>query len=237
MGAQWKHSGRIESSSKRGAQIGKIAKEIAVAAKISPNIDSNPRLRIAVENAKKVSMPRDTIERAIKKGAGLLKGEADYETVLYEGFAPHQVPVIVECLTDNRNRTASEVRILFRAGQLGNSGSVGWMFNRMGVVEATHPDASLDRETVAIEVGAQEVEPLEATAAGLCGARFISDPSDLDSVSKAVGDMGWTVSLSELSYLPKSIPDLTPEQMKEVTEFLQALDDHDDVRMVYAAMK
>lgn len=237
MGAQWKHAGRVESSQKKSAQIGKIAKEIAVAARLGASPESNSRLRLAIETAKKISMPKDTIERAIKKGAGLLKGEADYETVVYEGFAPHQVPVIVECLTDNRNRTASDIRLLFREGQIGNSGAVGWMFNKMGVVEATHTDPKTDRESIAIEAGAQEVEPLEETAANLCGARFICDPSDLDQVTKNITDMKWTVTLSELAFLPKSVPDLNPEQIKEVIDFLQAIDDHDDVRRVYAAMK
>ena len=106
-----------------------------VAAKVGdPNPDNNARLRAAVEAAKKASVPRDTIERAIKKGAGLLEGQIQYETITYEGFAPHRVPVIVECLTDNKNRTASDIRVLFRKGQLGAMGSVSWMFDRHGVV-------------------------------------------------------------------------------------------------------
>src|SRR5687767_4539613 len=141
MGAQWKHAGRLASANKRGAIVGKLAKEIIVAAKLGdPNPENNPRLRAAVEAAKKQSVPRDTIERAIKKGAGLLDEQINYETIVYEGFAPHKVPVIVECLTDNRNRTAADVRVLFRKGQLGGAGAVAWMFDRMGIVEATHPD-------------------------------------------------------------------------------------------------
>src|SRR4051794_9881057 len=104
MGAQWKHAGRVQTSSKRGALIGKLVKEITVAAKVGdPNPDNNPRLRAGVEAAKKASVPRDTIERAIKKGAGLLDETVQYETVTYEGFGPHRVPIIVECLTDNKN--------------------------------------------------------------------------------------------------------------------------------------
>ncbi len=105
----------------------------------------NPRLRMAVEAAKKASMTKDTLERAIKKGAGLLDEAVQYEVVTYEGFAPHQVPVIVECLTDNRNRTSSNVRLLFRKGQLGASGSVSWDFARLGQVEATPPSGGADR--------------------------------------------------------------------------------------------
>src|SRR5437762_965290 len=137
MGAQWKQKGREASALKRGQLFGKLAKEIIVAAKIGgadPLL--NARLFVAVEAAKKHSVPRDTIERAIKKGAGLTGEQDNYELITYEGFAPGKVPVIVECLTDNRNRTAPEIRFLFKTGQLGAIGSVAWMFNHVGVVEA-----------------------------------------------------------------------------------------------------
>lgn len=240
MGAQWKHAGRVDNASKRGAIFGKLCKEIVVAAKMGdPNPDGNSRLRAAIEAAKKASVPRDTIERAIKKGAGLLNETVNYESVFYEGFAPHKVPVIVECLTENKNRTAADVRVLFRKGQLGAMGSVMWMFDRMGVVEATHADGTLDREGVAIEAGAQIVEPLEAAdvPAGHCGARFICDGSDLDTVTKFVTANGWTVTSSELSYIAKNFAELGEDQRKEVTEFLSGLDEHDDVHRIYTAIR
>ncbi len=240
MGAQWKHAGRIQNSSKRSALTGKLVKEIIVAAKLGdPNPDNNARLRAGVEAAKKQSVPRDTIDRAIKKGAGLLDEAVQFETISYEGFAPHRVPVIVECLTDNKNRTAADVRVLFRKGQLGAQGAVAWMFDRLGVVEATTGQAGLDIEGAAIEAGAQNVEPLEAeeVAEGQTGARFFAEPTDLDAVTKALSQMGWTVTLSELSYIPKSIVELDDEQKKETIEFLQAIDDHDDVHRVYTALK
>jgi YebC/PmpR family DNA-binding regulatory protein len=240
MGAQWKHAGRIANSSKRGALIGKMVKEIIVAAKIGdPNPDNNARLRAAVEAAKKASVPRDNIERAIKRGAGLLDDAAAFETILYEGFAPHKVPVIVECLTDNKNRTASDIRVIFRKGTLGAVGSVAWQFDRLGVVEATIGKPGLDIEGAAIEAGAQNVEPLEAeeVPAGHTGARFFCEASDLDSVSKALTQAGWSVTLSEMSYIAKSFADLSEEQRKEVAEFLNTVDDHDDVHRVYAAIK
>lgn len=239
MGAQWKHAGRIQNSSKRSALVGKLVKELNVAAKIGdPNPENNPRLRAAVESARKASVPRDTIERAIKKGAGLLDGQVTYETISYEGYTPHQVPVIVECLTDNKNRTAADIRVLFRKGQLGSVGSVAWQFNRLGVVEATFPKPGVDIEGAAIEAGAQNVEPLESeeVAAGQTGARFFSEPTDLDSVSKALTQAGWTLSLSELSYVAKTFVDLKPEQKTEVAEFLSSIDDHDDVHRIYAAI-
>lgn len=240
MGAQWKHAGRIANSSKRGALISKMVKEIIVAAKVGdPNPDNNARLRAAVEAAKKASVPRDNIERAIKRGAGLLDDAAAFETVLYEGFAPHKVPVIVECLTDNKNRTAADIRVLFRKGTLGAVGSVSWQFDRLGVVEATIAKAGLDIEGAAIEAGAQNVEPLEAeeVPAGYTGARFFCDTTDLDSVSKSLSQSGWTVTLSEMSYIAKSFTDLGDDQRKEVAEFLNAVDDHDDVHRVYAALR
>ena len=240
MGAQWKHSGRIANASKRGAMISKLVKEIQVAAKMGdPNPDTNARLAAAIESARKHSVPRDTLERAIKKGAGLLDEQVTYETVTYEGFAPHKVAVIVECLTDNKNRTASEIRNLFRKGSLGAPGSVAWMFDHMGVIEATHLDAAQDIEGVAIEAGAQNVEPLEKEEVpeGQLGARFICERTDLDAVSKYLSKNKWTVSAAEMRYLAKSSPALSDEHKKEVVDFLNAVDEHDDVHRVYTALK
>src|SRR5262249_2706269 len=156
----------------------KLVREIMVAAKLGgADPDLNPRLAAAVEKAKKASVYRDTIERAIKKGSGQTDDKIVYELVTYEGFAPHKVPVVVECLTDSRNRTAPEIRNLCKAGSLGQPGSVGFFFNHCGVVEATHTDANRDAEGDAIEAGAQEVEALEAdeVPAGLKGARFLTE--------------------------------------------------------------
>ncbi|MCX6126015.1 MAG: YebC/PmpR family DNA-binding transcriptional regulator [Proteobacteria bacterium] len=240
MGAQWKHAGKAENSQKRGLAIGKLAKEIAVAARLGdPNPEHNARLRAAIESARKGSVPKETVDRAIKKGAGLLDETVNYETVVYEGFTPHRIPVIVECLTDNKNRTAGDVRVLFRKGQLGSIGAVAWMFDRLGVIEATIKKADADIEGAAIEAGAQDVEPLEAedVEAGHKGALFFTDPSDLDAVNKALTQMGWAISKSELSYRAKDYPDLTPEQRKEVSEYLSDIDDNDDVHRVYAGIR
>jgi YebC/PmpR family DNA-binding regulatory protein len=240
MGAQWKQKGREASALKRGQLFGKLAKEIIVAAKIGgadPHL--NARLFAAIEAAKKHSVPRETIERAVKKGAGLTGEQVNYELITYEGFAPHKVPVIVECLTDNRNRTAPEIRVLFKTGQLGAIGSVAWMFNHIGIVEAHHTDRSLDLETVAIEAGSQNVEPLEAdeVPADRIGARFLCDRADLDAVSKFLAKTGWTVTASEMSYVAKTAADVPETQRPEVIAFLTALDEHDDVHRVYTAMK
>ena len=136
MGAQWKAKHKEIAANVKGRIFTKLTKEIMVAARNGADPDMNPRLRLAVEQAKKASMPRDTLERAIKKGAGLLDDPVNFEKLTYEGFAPHQVPVIVECLTDNANRTYSSMRVLFRKGQLGTSGSVSWDFDYLGMIEA-----------------------------------------------------------------------------------------------------
>jgi YebC/PmpR family DNA-binding regulatory protein len=240
MGAQWKQKGREASALKRGQLFGKLAKEIVVAAKIGgADPDLNARLFAAIEDAKKHSVPRDTIERAVKKGAGLTGEQVNYEHVTYEGFGPHKVPVIVECLTDNRHRTAPEIRVLFKAGQLGAVGSVAWMFHHVGLVEAHHENAGQDLETVAIEAGAQNVEPLDAAEvpAGRTGARFYCDRTDLDTVSKFLAKTGWTVTASEMSYVAKNLVEVPEAHRPEVIAFLTALDEHADVHRVYTALK
>jgi YebC/PmpR family DNA-binding regulatory protein len=199
----------------------------------------NPRLAAAVEKAKKASVYKDTIERAIKKGAGLTEEKVNFELVTYEGFAPHKVPIVVECLTDNRNRTAPEIRNLFKTGSLGQPGSVGFFFNHLGVVEAAHPDPNRDAEGDAIEAGAQEIERLEADEipAGQKGARFLTEIKDLDHVSKALKAAGWNVIAAEIRYLAKNFTEVSDAARKEVETFLNALDDHDDVHRVYAALR
>src|SRR5437899_2056847 len=240
MGAQWKQAGREANAQKKGQLVNKLVREIMVAAKLGgPDPESNPRLAAALEKARKASVYRDTIERAIKKGSGQSDEKMTYELVTFEGFAPHKVPVVVECLTDNRNRTAPEIRNLFKAGSLGQPGSVSFFFNHLGVVEATHPDAKRDAEGDAIEAGAQEIEPLEPEEVpeGRKGARFLTELKDLDPVSKALKAAGWTIIASEMRYIAKNFPELSAGDRKEVTDFLNALDDHDDVHRVYAAVK
>src|SRR5580692_1945043 len=240
MGAQWKQAGREANAQKRGQMVVKLVREIMVAAKLGgADPDSNARLAAAVEKARKSSVTRDTIERAIKKGAGLTEEKIVFELVTYEGFAPHKVPVVVECLTDNRNRTAPEIRNLFKTGSLGSPGSVAFFFNHLGVVEATHTDAARDAEGDAIEAGAQEIESLEPdeVPAGQKGARFLTEIKDLDHVSKALKAAGWNVTASEIRYVAKNFTDVSDANRKEVMSFLEALDDHDDVHRVYAALK
>lgn len=240
MGAQWKQAGREAAALKRGQVVGKLVREITVAAKLGGgDPDLNPRLAAALEKARKQSVTRDTIERAIKKGTGQGDEVMNIEFVTYEGFAPHKIAVIVECLTDNRNRTAPEIRNLFRAGSLGAPGSVAWMFDHLGVVEAHHADATQDLETVAIEAGAQNVEPWSSADVpeGRLGGRFLCDRPALDAVAKYLAAAQWTVVTSEMAYQAKNPVELAEVARLEVVEFLNALDDHDDVHRVYAALK
>jgi transcriptional/translational regulatory protein YebC/TACO1 len=148
----------------------------------------------------------------------------------------------VEVLTDNHNRTAPEIRVLFKKGQLGTSGSNKFLFDHVGLVEAHHPDAKADIEAAAIEAGANEVEPLSSgqnddIPEGATGARFITDRAALHAVSQWLSQNGWSVITSEMGYIPKNFPELTAEQRAEVGEFLQHLDDHDDVHRVWAALR
>jgi YebC/PmpR family DNA-binding regulatory protein len=231
MGAQWKTAGKIATSSAKGRIFSKLAKEIIIAARGGADPAGNARLRAAVEAAKKVSMPRDTIERSIKRGAGLLDDGSSLETVTYEGFAPHRVPVIVECLTDNRNRTTTSIRVLFRKGQLGTTGSVSWDFAHVGLVEATAPEGSpnASAEDAAIEAGAQDVESDPEA-----GFRFFTEPSDLDAVSKALSGLGWTVATMRLGWRAKNPTKVEdPAARTEVEEFLAHLDEDDDVQHIY----
>jgi YebC/PmpR family DNA-binding regulatory protein len=233
MGAQWKKKGRTQAADAKGRLFTKLAKEIAVAAKAGgPDPDKNPRLRMAVDQARKASMPRDTLERSIKKGAGLLDEQASYETVVYEGFAPHRVPVIVECLTDNRARTATNVRVLFRKGQLAAAGAVSWDFRRAGLLEASPVNAGVDPETAAIEAGAQEVEAADEGA-----FRFVTEPADLDGVAKALAAQSWKVSAASLAWIAKSPVSLDEVKRAEVEEFLEALDGDEDVQSIFVGLK
>ena len=230
MGAQWKAKHKEAAANAKGRIFGKLSKEIMIAARSGADPDMNPRLRLVVEQAKKASMPKDTLERAIKKGAGLTGEVVNYERTLYEGFAPHQVPPIVECLTDNVNRTVAEIRVLFRKGQLGSSGSVSWDFDHVGMIEAA-PAGDADPEMAAIEAGAQDFEAADDGA-----TLFITEPTDLDAVCKALPEFGFTVQSAQLGYRPKNPVSLSGAELEEVEAFLEAIDAHDDVQNVYVGL-
>jgi YebC/PmpR family DNA-binding regulatory protein len=231
MGAQWKTKIKETAAAAKGRIFTKLSKEIMVAARAGADPDMNPRLRMAMEQAKKASVPKDTVERAIKKGAGLVDEGVHYEKLTYEGFAPHHVPVIVECLTDNVNRTVTSIRMLFRKGQLGTSGSVSWDFDHLGMIEATQETAGSDPETAAIEAGARDLEPGEN---GI--TLFYTDPSELDAVARALPKYGFSVQSAQLGYRPKNPVTLSGAEHAEVEAFLEAIDADDDVQNVYPGL-
>ncbi|MBK6689619.1 MAG: YebC/PmpR family DNA-binding transcriptional regulator [Deltaproteobacteria bacterium] len=236
MGAQWKQKHRELAANAKGRVMGKLVKELTIAARAGADPAMNPRLRMAVEAAKKASMARDTLERAIKKGSGQDAGAADqFDTVVYEGFAPHQVAVIVECLTDNKNRTATNIRTLFNkgGGQLGGNGSVSWDFDRLGAVEATAPSRpGLDPEEEAIEAGANELDPPDEDGT----VTFYTGPTDLDKVAKALSERGWTVTSAKLIWKAKNPAAPEGDKRAQVEAFLEAVDGDDDVQAVFVAL-
>ena len=243
MGRQWLHAKRLVAGLKKGRSTGKLVREISVAAKMGgADIGSNARLFTAVEKAKRDSVTKDAIQRAINKGAGIGDEKLVMEHVVFEGYAPNKVALIVEVYTDNVNRTAPEIRVLFKKGVLGTAGSNKFLFDHVGLVEAHHPDVNIDREAAAIEAGANDFEPLtheqnDDIPVEAAGARFICERTAVHAVAKWLSSNGWTVVTSELGYVPKQIPELTDAQKAEAGEFLHTLDEHDVVHRVWAAMK
>ena len=232
MGKGWKNPIKVANAQKKGAVFTKLAREIQVAAKLGgPDPAANHRLRAAVDAARKQQCPTDTIERAIKKGAGLLDDGTQIEESMYEGYGPHGVGVLVECQTDNKNRTVPEIRTIFKTndGTMGESGSVAWMFERVGLVEAARA-GQFDPEEEAIEAGANEVEKTEE------GYDFYTSIDAIEDVRNALKGRGWEVHKSEISYKPKNKTELSEAQLKEVHDFLNELDDHDDVSKVHATI-
>ncbi|MEC9434534.1 MAG: YebC/PmpR family DNA-binding transcriptional regulator [Pseudomonadota bacterium] len=214
----------------RSKLFSKLAKEITVAAKMGdPDPDKNPRLRLAVKEAKSQSVPKDVITRAINKASG---GDAEsYDEIRYEGYAPGGVAVVVEALTDNRNRTASNVRSLFtkHGGNLGETGSVGFMFDRMGQV--VYPASVGDADTVmeaAIEAGAEDVESDDETHVIWCAG------SDLNEVSTALEEALGEADSTKLVWKPNITNDLDLDGAEKVMKLINALEDDDDVQTVTA---
>lgn len=235
MGKQWKAGIKAENASKKGAMLIKYVKEIQVAAKLGgPEPANNMRLRMAIEAAKTVSCPKDTIERAIKRGAGLLDDGKEIEELTYEGYGPHQVGVIVECQTDNRARTAPDIRLIFSkaGGNMGETGSVAWMFDRVCLIEAVKT-GEFDPEEEAIEVGADDVErdDEDSTLFSFYGA-----PESLGEIRDQLTQRGWDIKVAELAYRPKNKTELTPEQEAEVVAFLEKLDANEDSYRIYATI-
>ncbi|MEV8638394.1 YebC/PmpR family DNA-binding transcriptional regulator [Streptosporangium sp. NPDC051023] len=218
--------------SKRGKLFAKLIKNIEVAARTGgPDPDGNPTLYDAITKARKSSVPIDNIERARKRGGGLEAGGADWQTIMYEGYAPGGVAVLIECLTDNRNRAASEVRVALtrNGGSLADPGSVSYMFNRKGVVLVPKGELSEDDVlTAVLDAGAEEVNDL--------GDQFevVSEATDLVPVRKALQDAGIDYDSAESSFLPTLNVPLDEDGARKVFRLIDALEDSDDVQNVWA---
>jgi YebC/PmpR family DNA-binding regulatory protein len=221
------------ADAKRGQLFTKLSKAIIVAAKEGgPDPAGNLSLQNAIEKAKSYSMPKDTIERAIARGAGTDADAAAYETIVYEGYGPDGVAVLVEALTDNRNRTASDVRHLFtkNGGNLGTTGAVAWLFERRGIVLVDAAGVDEDELTLAAaEGGAEDVE-LDGTVYEVSSA-----PEDLAAVRQAIEDAGIKVESAELSMVPKTTVEVAEEpSAKKLIRLIEALEENDDIQGVYA---
>lgn len=222
---------KAATDARRGKLFTKLLREITVAARMGGgDPKGNSRLRSAVLEARANSVPGDTIDRAIKKGTGELEGES-YEEVIYEGYGPAGVAVLVEGVTDNRNRTASEVRHLFtrHGGNLGESGCVSWMFERRGYFAIDR--AAMNEEQfmdLALEIGADDIETADE------GYEIYTPPEEFASVQEALEQRGTPLLGKQLIMRPKSLLDVPPDRISQVLRLVEALEDHDDVQQVWA---
>ncbi|MGY1709643.1 YebC/PmpR family DNA-binding transcriptional regulator [Geodermatophilus sp. SYSU D00758] len=218
---------------KRGKLFAKLIKNVEVAARVGGGDPAgNPTLYDAIQKAKKSSVPNDNIDRAVKRGAGLEAGGADWQTIMYEGYAAGGVAVLVECLTDNRNRAASEVRTAMtrNGGSMADPGSVSYLFSRKGVVVVPKADG-VDEDTVlmaVLEAGAEEVRDQ--------GDSFevVSEPGDLVAVRTALQDAGVDYDSADAAFVPSTTIELDEEAAGKVFRLIDALEDCDDVQNVYA---
>ncbi|MBN2329518.1 MAG: YebC/PmpR family DNA-binding transcriptional regulator [Candidatus Omnitrophica bacterium] len=222
---------KAKVDAQRGKVFTKIIKELTVAARMGGGDPSaNPRLRTAVDNARGANMPKDTMEKAIKKGTGELPG-VTYEECSYEGYGPGGVAVFIEIMTDNKNRTTPEIRHMFSkyGGNLGESGSVKWIFERRGQVTIENPE--LDEDALmeaAIEAGAEDVQFDES----LC--QIFTAPEELEAVKEALTSQNISFSSAELTRIPKNTVALDGKPAVTMLKLMEALEDHDDVQNVYA---
>ncbi len=227
--AQIKHK-KAKIDAQRGKLFAKLIREITVAVRSGgPNPETNPRLRTAIENAKKANMPMETVERAIKKGTGELSGE-NYEEVIYEGYGPNGIAVMVIAASDNKNRTTSEIRHAFSkyGGNLGSSGCVSYLFDKVGLIEV--PMEGLTENELyekAIDCGAQDIEIGESSAL------VYTTPEDLYAVKECLQKQNLSIEKAEITYKPISTVKVDDsETAKKILKLLDALDELDDVQSV-----
>ncbi|MCF7809772.1 YebC/PmpR family DNA-binding transcriptional regulator [bacterium] len=215
----------------RGKTFSKLIKEITIAARMGGgDINGNPRLRTAVDTAKAANMPSSNIDKAIKKGTGELPG-VNYEEVTYEAYGPGGTALLIEVVTDNRNRTVSEIRNMLgkNGGNIGETGSVNWMFSRMGQISV--PAEGVDEDElmmVGLEAGAEDIK--------LDDEAFLisSSPEDFDAVRSALAEAGYTVESAEVEMIPQTYVPLEGTKAKQLLRLMDTLDEHDDVQQVWS---
>jgi YebC/PmpR family DNA-binding regulatory protein len=219
------------ADAKRGKMFTRLIKEISVAARLGGgDPEGNPRLRAAIASAKAENMPKENIERAIKKGTGELEG-ASYEEATYEGYGPGGVAVMVEVLTDNRNRTIAEIRYHFSKhnGNLGESGCVSWMFNQKGLILFDKNQVDEERLIeVVLDAGAEDLREREREF------EVITDPGQCEDVKRAVEDAGLEYSFAEVTMIPQSTVQLQGREAEQMLKLMEGLEDSDDIQRVYA---
>ena len=219
------------TDAKRGKIFTKIIKEITVAARMGGgDPETNPRLRSALISARSENMPKDTFERAIKKGTGDLEG-VDYEEILYEGYGPGGVAVLVECLTDNRNRTIAEVRQVFNkaGGNVGTDGCVAWMFDKKGLIIVNKEDS--DEETLmelALDAGAEDIK--EETQS----FEIICEPADFEAVKETIDAADIKYEMAEITMIPQNMTKVEGKDAEQMINFMEAMDDCDDIQKFYS---
>lgn len=218
------------ADAKRGKLFTKLIKEITVAARMGGgDADANPRLRHALNSARAQNMPKDTYERAIKKGTGELEG-VNYEEIVYEGYGPGGVAVLVECLTDNRNRTIAEVRHAFgkAGGNVGTDGCVSWMFDKKGLISVSKEDATEEMlMEVALEAGAEDIR--EETDS----FEIIIEPAEFDAVKEAIDQAKIKYELAEITMIPQNMTAVEGKDAEQMIKFMDVLDELDDVQKFY----
>lgn len=230
--AQIKHK-KAHTDVKRGKLFSRIVKEIAVAARLGGGDPaSNPRLRLSMDKAKEANMPYENIKRAIMKGTGELPG-ASYEEAMYEGYGPGGTAILIEALTDNRNRTVSELRHLMskNGGNMGEPGCVAWMFYKCGYILVDKKGVDEDSlMSIALEAGALDMK----SDPGEENYEIITAPEDMPSVQAAIKAKGIPMAMAEVTMLPKNYVDLEDKAAEQMTRLMEALEEHEDVQSVYA---
>ncbi len=224
---------KAKEDAKRGQAFTKLIKEITVAARVGGgDPDGNPRLRLLMDKARDINMPLENTTRAIKKGTGELPGQS-YEEFTYEGYGPYGVAVMLETLSDNKNRTVAELRFLFSSngGTLGETGSVSWMFERLGVIRVSGKTSEDELLELLLDYEIKDISSSEGIFTITC------DPKALDKIKNTLANKGLKVESAEMEWVPKNTTSLTPEQTEKVVAFLDAVQEHEDVKNVYANME